>query len=153
MIYYNIHSEAKNWLRRVKKIKEIINKILLYKKNLKFLNNTYYYCNFVLANDKYLKKLNRKYKKNNKSTDVLTFVTKFNNKQSKMRYCDIFLSIETISKDAKKNEIIFYDHLTHLIIHSLLHINGYAHNNNKNYMLMKKIEINILKKLGIENPY
>ena len=50
------------------------------------------------------------------------------------RHCDVVFSIETILNDAKKNNINFYHHLTHLIIHSFLHIYGYSHNDKKNYL-------------------
>ena len=101
-----------------------------------------------------MKKINLKYKNVKKTTDVLTFVseikkTKFNKK----KYCDIFFSIETIDNYSKKNKIDFYEHFTHLLIHSFLHINGYLHNNKINFKKMKKIEIIVLKKLGLSNPY
>ena len=40
------------------------------------------------------------------------------------------LSAEILAKDALNNKINFYDHITHLIVHSLLHISGYKHKNN-----------------------
>mgnify|MGYP001192038627 CR=1 FL=1 len=136
------------------KIDNIINKVLVYKKDLKFVNSINYYCNFILVNDKFIKNLNHKFKKINKPTDVLTFVSKlhFRNKK-KEKHCDIIFSIETIVNDAKNNNIDFYNHLTHLIIHSFLHINNYVHNKVNNYLIMKNIEVNILKQLGIKTPY
>jgi len=68
-------------------------------------------------------------------------------------YCDIFFSAETIKIDAKTNLINFYDHLTHLIIHCFLHVNGYDHKKNTNFLKMKNIEIKVLSKLGLKNPY
>ena len=154
MIKYTVFSKTNHWPRRTKKIRYLIRKILFYKKNLKYFKNTNYYCNFILANDQFIKKLNKKFKKNNRSTDVLTFVSKLNYNIKKMeKHCDIVFSIETIKKDAKKNNINFYDHLTHLIVHSFLHINNYVHNNKKEYLSMKKKEISILSQLGIQNPY
>ena len=154
MIKYNILSKAINWNKRVKKIDNIVKNILIYKKELKFLNNINYECNFVLANDSFVKKLNNKYKNTNKPTDVLTFISTidFKNKK-KEKYCDIIFSIETIMKDSKENKTDFYDHITHLIIHSFLHINNYIHDKINDYLKMKKIEINVLKKIGIDNPY
>ena len=58
-----------------------------------------------------------------------------------------------ITKNAKNNNISFYNHLTHLFIHSFLHINGYMHNKVKDFHKMKKIEIKVLNKIGISNPY
>ena len=154
MIYYTLSSKTNHWSRRIKKIDNLINQILVYKKDLKFIKNINYYCDFILANDKFIKRLNKKFRKVNRPTDVLTFVSKLNMKNKKEdRHCDVIFSIETILNDAKKNNVIFYNHLTHLIIHSFLHINDFLHNNIQDYLIMKNIEINILKKLGITSPY
>ena len=154
MIYYTIFSKTNHWPRRVKKIDNVINKILIHRKDLKFVSSINYFCNFILANDRFIKSFNHKFKNINKSTDVLTFVSRLNiNNKKEEKYCDIIFSIETISNDAKKNNINFYHHLTHLIIHSFLHINDYVHNKIKDYLIMRNIEINILKHLGINNPY
>tara|TARA_B100000029_G_scaffold395350_1_gene393132 strand:+ start:2400 stop:2870 length:471 start_codon:yes stop_codon:yes gene_type:complete len=154
MINYTINSKSNRWSRRIKKVDGIIGRVLYYKKDLKFVNNINYYCNFILANDKFVKKLNRKYKKINNSTDVLTFITRTNFKNKKEeKHCDIVFGIETIYKDACKNKIDFYNHMTHLIIHSFLHINDYVHFKLKDFLVMKKIEVNILKQLGIGDPY
>ena len=69
------------------------------------------------------------------------------------KICDIFLSAETILKDSKINKTNFYDHLTHIILHSFLHINGFVHNKINDFVKMKKEEIKVLKKLSISNPY
>jgi probable rRNA maturation factor len=98
--------------------------------------------------------MNYKFRKQKKSTDVLTFVSELNiKKKYKAKICNIFLSAETIKRDAHINKINFYTHLTHLLIHSFLHINGFTHKKKQDYDKMKNIEIKILKKLGISNPY
>ena len=61
--------------------------------------------------------------------------------------------VENDRRQARKNNIDFYNHLTHLIIHSFLHINDYLHKKITDYLAMKNIEINILRQLGIHNPY
>ena len=53
----------------------------------------------------------------------------------------------------KKNKVNLYDHFNHLLIHSILHINGYDHKNLFQFNKMKNIEIKILKQFGIRNPY
>ena len=55
MIYYTIKCKNNNWPRRTKKIDKIIKKILKYKKDLAFENDINYYCNFILANDTFIK--------------------------------------------------------------------------------------------------
>ena len=137
MIDYTISSTTNRWTKRLKKVDDIVNQVLVYKKDLQFI-----------------KHLNQKFRKINQSTDVLTFVSKLSMKNKKEdRHCDVVFSIETILNDAKKNNVNFYNHLTHLIIHSFLHMNDFLHNNIRNYLIMKNTEINILKKLRIANPY
>ena len=76
-----------------------------------------------------------------------------NNKNENEMYCDIFFSAEMIKKDAKNNLINFYDHITHLIIHCFLHVNGYDHKKKSDFLKMKKLEEKILLQLNIESPY
>ena len=83
----------------------------------------------------------------------MTFLYKVKKNSEIENHCDIIISAETTNKDAKINNIDFYENFAHLIIHSILHINVYSHSNNKNYLIMKKKEIKILNKLNIPNPY
>ena len=99
-------------------------------------------------------KLNKIYKNKQTDTDVLTFISKISNKNvGKILYCDIFFSIDTIEKYIRRNKISIYDHFNHLLIHSLLHINGYNHKKNLEFKKMKREEIKILGLFGIKNPY
>ena len=152
-INYRIIIRSNHWPRRVIRIKKIVKKVFKYKRILKFDYKSAYFCNIVLMNDLLIKKFNKQYRKQNKYTDVLTFVSDFKKNSVIEKHCDIIISAETALKDAKKNKKTFYDHFAHLIIHSILHINGYSHNNKKNFLSMKNKEIKILQKLGISNPY
>ena len=135
------------------KIKEIV-KNLIKIDELNFKNNNSYILNLIFVNDKKIKNINKKFRKNNKTTDVLTFVNFIkNNKNENETYCDIFFSAETIKKDAKKNLLNFYDHITHLIIHCFLHVNGYDHKKNSEFKKMKKLEEKILMYFDIQSPY
>ena len=135
------------------KIKEIAKKIIKID-DLKFIKNNFYVLNLVFVDDKSIKKINKVYRKKNKTTDVLTFVSSIeNNKNINETYCDIFFSAETIKKDDKKNIINFYDHITHLMIHCFLHVNGYDHKKEKDFIKMKNLEEKILMKFNVESPY
>ena len=76
-----------------------------------------------------------------------------NKKLGKIFYCDIFFSIDTIENFIEKNNTDFYNHFNHLLIHSLLHINGYDHQTLNEYNKMRNQEIKILNKMGVELPY
>ena len=81
-------------------------------------------------------------------------ISKNSNKNvGKILYCDIFFSIDTIEKFIRRNKVNIYDHFNHLLIHSLLHINGYNHKKNLEFKKMKREEIKILGLFGINNPY
>tara|TARA_B100001175_G_scaffold283050_1_gene262568 strand:- start:545 stop:1021 length:477 start_codon:yes stop_codon:yes gene_type:complete len=148
----NFFCESKLWSRRMNKIKKIVNEILLIDK-CGFNRNKIYHLNLIFVDNKKIKKINKIYKKINKPTDVLTFVSFLNKKIKNEAYCDIFFSAEMIKKDAKTNLINLYDHLTHLIIHCFLHINGYDHKLNSDFLKMKILEKKILNGLGIKDPY
>ena len=149
----NYYCESNKWYRRLPKIKFITEKTLRITKK-KFNNDFFYNLNLILSDKKRLIKLNKIYKNKQKDTDVLTFVNHISNKNvGKIKYCDIFFSIDTIEKHIIRNDINLYDHFNHLLIHSFLHINGYNHFNLDQYKKMKKLEIKTLNYLGIENPY
>ena len=154
MIEYNIICKSNHWPVRLKRVKLIVSKILSFKRELKFNFNIDYNCNIILADNKLIKKINTKFRKKNSATDILTFVYPVTtSKKNKTKLSDIFLSAEIIKKDAKLNKVNFYDHLCHLLVHGFLHLNGFNHKNLKDFNKMKNIEIKILRKLNIENPY
>ena len=152
-IQINFFCKSNHWSRRMTKIKEITQKIIKID-DLNFKKNKFYALNLVFVDDKIIKKINKKFRKQNKTTDVLTFVNSIkNNKNVKETYCDIFFSAETIKKDAKKNIINFYDHITHLMIHCFLHVNGYDHKKENDFIKMKNLEEKILMKFDVVSPY
>ena len=147
MIAYTILCKSNHWPKRIKKIDKIIKKVLVYKKELKFINNNNYYCNFVLANDKFIKKLNYKYKKKNKSTDVLSFPSfsskKLKSSKEKNIYIgDIAISYEIINSRSKNNNFIL--EFEKVWVHGFLHLIGYNHIKNKDYFKMRRLEKKIL---------
>jgi len=152
-IQTNFFCKSNYWSKRMLKIKGIVKNILKID-DLDFKKNNFYILNLIFVDDSNIKNVNKKYRKKNKTTDVLTFVNFIkNNKNENEAYCDIFFSAETIKKDAKKNLINFYDHITHLIIHCFLHINGYDHKKKSDFIKMKKLEEKILMQFNIESPY
>lgn len=63
------------------------------------------------------------------------------------------MGFEYIKNEAENNNKKFNDHLTHLVIHGILHLIGYDHEDAKMASEMENLEIKILKQLGINNPY
>lgn len=118
-----------------------------------------------LVSNAQIKKINHEFRNKNKATDVLSFpfldeklIHKigFENatKSTPQLFLgDIVLAFEVINKEAIAAGKDFNHHLTHLLLHSLLHLIGYDHEKKKDAEEMEKIEIKILQKIGIKNPY
>lgn len=114
-----------------------------------------------LTNDKEIRKLNRDYRGKDKPTNVLSFATLDAEENAlSSPVCalpcgvgDIVIAYETVRREAEAMKIPFRDHYTHLLVHGTLHLLGYDHERKVEANRMEKLEISILKGLGIENPY
>lgn len=105
----------------------------------------------MLANNRLLQKLNYEYRKKNKPTNVLSFPY---NKLNKYCYLgEIFVSLDTLINESTDLNIPIEHHTSHMLIHGLLHILDYNHEEPLEQYIMESIEIKLLDKLGIKNPY
>ncbi|MDG1431309.1 MAG: rRNA maturation RNase YbeY [Paracoccaceae bacterium] len=66
---------------------------------------------------------------------------------------DIAISYDTCQREADEAGKTFSDHVTHLVIHGILHLLGYDHIRDADATLMERIEVEILGKMGIGDPY
>lgn len=66
---------------------------------------------------------------------------------------DIAISYDTCLREANEAGKSMDDHVVHLIVHGVLHLLGYDHVRDPDATLMEGCEIEILGKLGIDNPY
>ena len=66
---------------------------------------------------------------------------------------DIAICAEVASKEAKEQGKTDQDHLAHLTVHGVLHLLGHDHINKNDAKQMEMLEVIILEKLGIANPY
>ena len=101
----------------------------------------------VLANDAFVRDLNKTYRGKNKPTNVLSFPGQGD------ALGDIVLAHETIAREAREQGKRFKDHATHLLVHGVLHLSGLDHEADKEAEAMENMEVKILKKLDISNPY
>ena len=92
--------------------------------------------------------LNSDFRKINAPTNVLSFLI-----ENKPLVGDIILCHEIIKQEALEQKKRLEDHYAHLIIHGCLHLLGYDHELNTDAVKMEAMEIKILKKIGIPNPY
>tara|TARA_E500000075_G_C6860739_1_gene254674 strand:+ start:208 stop:711 length:504 start_codon:yes stop_codon:yes gene_type:complete len=109
---------------------------------------------FLLTDDNNVRILNYKWRKKNRSTNVLSFPINSFLKEDKYFFIgDIVLSYETILKECKKRKITFKDHFIHLCLHGMLHLLGFDHKDKKDKKVMESTEIKFLSLINIQNPY
>lgn len=66
---------------------------------------------------------------------------------------DIAIAYDTCAREAAEQGKPLADHVTHLIVHAVLHLLGYDHIRDKDATLMERTEVEILGKLGLADPY
>ena len=103
---------------------------------------------FLLTDDDKIQKLNKQYRNKDYPTNVLSFES-----GDDIILGDIVVSFDTLLRESIENNKSFSDHFTHLVIHGILHLQGYDHITDNDAQIMEKIEIDTLKKMNIGNPY
>ncbi len=66
---------------------------------------------------------------------------------------DIAIAYDTCAHEAEAGQKPLSDHATHLIVHAVLHLLGYDHIRDEDATLMQAIEVEVLGKLGLPDPY
>ena len=146
MIKINIISNKKTWYRYLNNPSKFIqNKTNNLNKKIKIYKKKVIYCTLLLTGEKEIKKLNKKFRKKNKSTDVLSFpfyskveLNKKLKKEKEIYLGDIVININEIK--SKQNKDYFKIEFNKLWIHGLVHLFGYDHKRNKDFNNMNRIE-------------
>lgn len=102
----------------------------------------------TLTNDDEIHQLNKQYRGIDKPTNVLSFEL-----GDDILMGDIYISLDTVLREAATANIPVADHIAHMIVHGMLHLQGYDHIQDNEALHMERKEIFILKKMGIKNPY
>ena len=131
----------------------IENKIKNINKKKKLHKSKKIFCTLLLSGNNEIKKLNKKFRNKNKSTDVLSFPfygkKEFKNKINKEKEIYIGDIIVNINKINVKNNIKnFKSEFDKLWIHGLVHLLGYDHKKNKDFSNMLKVEKKFLSFLN-----
>jgi len=101
----------------------------------------------LLADNKTLRRLNRGFRGNDKPTNVLSF-------PGTGDYAgDIAIAYGVTKAEAKAAGKTFADHATHLVVHGVLHLAGHDHERPKDAQVMEPLEVKVLARLGIADPY
>jgi len=106
----------------------------------------------VLTNDSTIRKLNRTWRGKDEPTNVLAFPTR-QQASPQGPLGDIVIAYETLVREAKAEGKSFSHHLAHLAVHGFLHLCGYDHETDRQAAAMERLEVAILARLRIPDPY
>ena len=108
----------------------------------------------LLTNDEEIRELNKKYRKIDKPTNVLSFSIMSDTNVNELKMIgDIVISKEKILSEAKDQKKTFNDHLAHIVIHGFLHLLNFTHDSKEDSNIMENKEVELLKMIDISNPY
>ncbi len=117
----------------------------------------------LFCDDGKIRLLNQQYRGKDYSTNVLSFPNRDDSLEPNMdddpehlNYLylgDIAISLPTVEREATAEGKTMQNHLAHMLVHGTLHLMGYDHENNNEAEIMENLEINILSRFAIPDPY
>ena len=141
MIKVNVFSEDVSWSKKIKNKEVFFNSVCnTFPKKYKFFNKKVNFT-LLLSNNQKIKKLNNRFRKKNKPTDILSFPLNKNSIIKKKTYLgDIIISYNFMNKPKTNQKRVFQDRVIKTFIHGFLHLVGFDHIKNKDYKKMLKVE-------------
>lgn len=116
-----------------------------------------------LTDDSEIRVLNREYRGHDRATNVLSFgladsaearVPGLRGPQGVPELLgDVVAAYETCAKEAEEQGKSIADHVRHMVVHGVLHLLGYDHENEADAARMEKLERQILEQMGVPDPY
>ena len=143
MINAEIVIDSVSWKKKLKNTDLFINKVLKsFPKKYQF-NRKKVILTVLLSNNKKIKQLNKKFRKKDKPTDILSFPLGKKISKSIIYLGDIIISYDFINKPKSLNIFQFKDKLAKIFIHGFLHLVGFDHIKVSEFKKMNKEELKI----------
>lgn len=111
-----------------------------------------YEVSVLLTDDEEIQSLNNQYRGKDKPTNVLSF-PQDEVIDGTVLLGDVVVAYETVLKEAKEQHKSEYDHFRHMLVHSVLHLLGFDHESEDEANEMESLEVSLLARLNISNPY
>ena len=137
------------WNETLPNFKKVIKKASnhVFDELIQFKNKDYE-ISFLMVNNDYIKELNANYRSKDSATNVLSFpMMDGNSLQHENILGDIVISIDKILSESLDQKIDTYKYLSKISIHGILHLLGYDHVLNNDYMVMNQLEEKIINKI------
>lgn len=97
--------------------------------------------------------LNQRYRQQNKTTNVLSFVAEMPDIVDDPLLGDVIICASVVKNEALEQHKCISSHWAHMVVHGILHLLGYDHIESADARIMEQLEIQILQTLSINNPY
>jgi probable rRNA maturation factor len=111
----------------------------------------------LLTDDAQVRQLNRDYRHKDKPTNVLSFPALDDDTpippEGPVLLGDVIIARETTEREAYEESKSLKNHLSHLVVHGVLHLLGYDHIEDDEAEEMESLERSILGALGVPDPY
>lgn len=110
----------------------------------------------ALSNDSRVRGLNAMYRHQDKPTNVLSFPAPkgaMSEIEGRAFLGDVVLAVETVAKEARELGLPPVHHLQHLVVHGLLHLLGFDHEDVGEAEEMEALETMLLARIGVADPY
>lgn len=116
----------------------------------------------LLCNNAKIQRLNKDFRASDKATNILSWPVEnlraassgqLPNLAINPQLGDLAMAYEVCFSESRLGQIPFRDHLAHLLLHGTLHLLGYDHMEDTDALIMEAIEIEVLAKMCISNPY
>ena len=123
------------------------------------LTNSKLIITITLTTPEKIRQINNEYRQIDKATDVLSFPmfekTELDEKIKKQEFLhedvlgDIIISVQKVEEQAKEYGHSFEREISYMVVHGFYHLMGYDHIEEKDKIIMRPKEENVLSKLGI----
>jgi probable rRNA maturation factor len=112
----------------------------------------------VLADDRFVARLNRTWRRKRGPTNVLSFPCRSGDAHRAARrepefLGDVVVAFETVAREAGRSDLPLANHFAHLVVHGVLHLFGHDHEKDAEARAMQALEAAALADLGIDDPY
>ncbi len=118
-----------------------------------YLNSVPAIASMLVTDIDEMQQLNKQYRDKDKPTNVLSFPMQSPVEAGVFLLGDIALCAPVIKQEARQQSKSEMSHWAHMVVHGMLHLQGYDHIKNDEAEEMEQLEIKILNQLGFSNPY
>jgi probable rRNA maturation factor len=99
------------------------------------------------------RRLNREYRGKDRPTNVLSFPASADERRFAGALGDLVICAPVVAREAREQSKTIAAHWAHMVVHGVLHLHGYDHERPRDARRMERLEVEILRGFGYQNPY